>query len=71
MLSNWLQRLPRNNFKGTATGTSGHYRINSSNSLYFLSKSKDAAGNLSASSNTVNVTTTGNTVTYCASKGIM
>jgi len=35
----------------------------------FYVKAKDAAGNLSASSNTVNVTTLAGTATYCASKG--
>ena len=35
----------------------------------FSVKAKDAAGNLSASSNTVSVTTSPITITYCASKG--
>ncbi len=35
----------------------------------FSVKAKDTAGNVSASSNVVNVTTTGTTVTYCAAKG--
>ncbi|MGG8498127.1 GEVED domain-containing protein [Tenacibaculum sp. TC6] len=35
----------------------------------FSVKAKDAAGNVSASSNTVNVTTLLNSVSYCASKG--
>jgi bacillolysin len=35
----------------------------------FSVKAKDAAGNVSASSNVVNVTTTGTTITYCVSKG--
>ncbi len=35
----------------------------------FSVKAKDAAGNVSASSNTVNVTTLSSTVTYCTSQG--
>lgn len=35
----------------------------------FSVKAKDAAGNVSASSNVVNVTTLANTVTYCGSQG--
>jgi Zn-dependent metalloprotease len=56
--------------KGTATGTSFAVTGLTAATVYTFSvRAKDAAGNLSASSNTVNVTTTGNTVTYCASKG--
>jgi chitodextrinase len=35
----------------------------------FYVRAKDAAGNISGNSNTVNVTTLANTVTYCASQG--
>lgn len=35
----------------------------------FYVRAKDAAGNVSGNSNTVNVTTLSNTVTYCASQG--
>ena len=56
--------------KGTATGTTFAVTgLTAATAYTFSVKAKDAAGNLSASSNTVNVTTTGSTVTYCASKG--
>jgi bacillolysin len=56
--------------KGTATGTSAAITgLTAATTYTFSVKAKDAAGNLSASSNTVNVTTTGTTVTYCTSKG--
>ena len=56
--------------KGTATATSFAVTgLTAATAYTFSVKAKDAAGNLSASSNTVNVTTTGNTVTYCTSKG--
>ena len=48
----------------TATG------LTASTAYSFTVRAKDAAGNVSASSNTVNVTTLANTtVTYCASQG--
>ena len=48
----------------TATG------LTASTAYSFTVRAKDAAGNISASSNTVNVTTLANTtVTYCASQG--
>ncbi|CAL2091446.1 conserved protein of unknown function precursor containing a T9SS type A C-terminal secretion signal. Putative S8 family peptidase [Tenacibaculum sp. 190524A02b] len=54
----------------TVTGTSYNVSgLTASTAYAFSVKAKDAAGNESASSNTVNVTTLGNTVTYCASKG--
>ncbi|TGD58699.1 M4 family metallopeptidase [Flavobacterium humi] len=55
---------------GTATGTtytaSG---LTASTAYTFTVKAKDAAGNLSASSNAVNVTTLAATASYCASQG--
>lgn len=55
---------------GTATGTtytaSG---LTASTTYSFTVKAKDAAGNLSAASNAVSVTTSAATATYCASKG--
>lgn len=54
----------------TATGTSYTVTgLTSSTSYTFTVKAKDAAGNLSAASNAVNVTTGAVTATYCASKG--
>jgi bacillolysin len=58
------------NLVATATGTS--YTITgltSSTAYTFTVKAKDAAGNLSAASNAVNVTTGTETATYCTSKG--
>lgn len=43
--------------------------LTASTAYTFSVKAKDAAGNISASSNVVNVTTSGTTLTYCASKG--
>jgi bacillolysin len=43
--------------------------LTASTAYTFSVKAKDAAGNISASSNVVNVTTSANTVTYCASQG--
>ena len=43
--------------------------LTASTAYTFSLKAKDAAGNVSASSNVVNVTTLANTVTYCASQG--
>lgn len=56
--------------KGTATTT--NYTVTGLTALTaytFSVKAKDAAGNVSAASNTVNVTTLAAGVTYCASKG--
>jgi chitodextrinase len=55
----------------TVTGTTYNVTgLTASTAYSFTVKAKDAAGNLSASSNTVNVTTLANTtVTYCTSQG--
>ncbi|CAD0001872.1 M4 family metallopeptidase [Flavobacterium chungangense] len=56
--------------KGSSTTTT--YAVTGLSALTaysFSVKAKDAAGNLSASSNTVNITTTAATVTYCTSQG--
>ena len=56
--------------KGSSTTTS--YTVTGltpSTAYTFSVKAKDAAGNISASSNTVNVTTTTTSVTYCNSQG--
>jgi bacillolysin len=56
--------------KATVTGTT--YAVSgltTSTAYSFSVKAKDAAGNISVSSNVVNVTTSASTVTYCASKG--
>lgn len=56
--------------KGSSTTTSFAVTgLTASTAYTFSVKAKDAAGNLSASSNVVNVTTLGTAVTYCASKG--
>ncbi|MDG2432102.1 M4 family metallopeptidase [Flavobacterium sp.] len=56
--------------KATVTTTSYAVTgLNPSTAYTFSVKAKDAAGNISASSSTVNVTTLSNTVSYCASKG--
>ncbi|MES2862530.1 MAG: GEVED domain-containing protein [Bacteroidota bacterium] len=47
----------------TATG------LTAATAYTFSVRAKDAAGNISASSNVVNVTTLSNTITYCASQG--
>lgn len=55
-----------------ATVTSTSYAVSgltASTAYTFSVKAKDAAGNISTSSNVVNVTTLSNTVSYCASKG--
>lgn len=55
-----------------ATVTTTTYAVTGltpSTAYTFSVKAKDAAGNASASSNTVNVTTLAGTATYCASKG--
>lgn len=55
---------------GSVTGTSAAITGLTANTAYSFSvKAKDAAGNLSPSSNVVNVTTPVNTITYCTSKG--
>lgn len=56
--------------KGSSTTTS--YTVTGLTALTaytFTVKAKDAAGNVSAASNAVNVTTTAASVTYCTSKG--
>jgi chitodextrinase len=54
----------------TVTGTSASVTGLTANTAYSFSvKAKDAAGNVSASSNVVNVTTPINTITYCTSRG--
>ena len=55
----------------TVTGTTYNVTgLSASTSYSFSVKAKDAAGNVSSSSNIVNVTTLGNTtVTYCTSQG--
>jgi chitodextrinase len=55
----------------TVTGTTYNVTgLSASTSYSFSVKAKDAAGNVSSSSNIVNVTTLGNTtVTHCASQG--
>jgi len=56
--------------KGSSTAT--NYTVTGLTALTaysFTVKAKDAAGNVSAASNTVNVTTTAATVTYCTSQG--
>jgi hypothetical protein len=56
--------------KATVTNTSYAVTGLSPSTAYTFSvKAKDAAGNLSANSSTVNVSTLSNTVSYCASKG--
>ena len=53
---------------GSATTTSSNITgLTPSTTYSFSIKAKDAAGNLSASSNVVNVTTAASTITYCAS----
>ena len=56
--------------KGTVTGTT--YSVTGltvSTAYSFSVKAKDAAGNISASSNVVNVTTAATSISYCASSG--
>ncbi|MGG8496241.1 fibronectin type III domain-containing protein [Tenacibaculum sp. TC6] len=54
----------------TVTGTSYNVTGLTANTNYSFSvKAKDAAGNESGASNTVNVTTLNNVVSYCTSKG--
>jgi len=55
---------------GTVTGTSASVTgLTASTTYSFSVRAKDAAGNISPSSNVVSVTTLGNTVTYCTSQG--
>ncbi|MGV3461432.1 MAG: GEVED domain-containing protein [Flavobacterium sp.] len=56
--------------KATVTTTSYSVTgLTASTAYTFSVRAKDAAGNISAASNIVNVTTLGTTVTYCTSKG--
>lgn len=56
--------------KGSSTTTTYTVTgLTASTAYTFSVKAKDAAGNVSASSTTVNVTTLAGTVTYCTSKG--
>ncbi|WP_417939039.1 M4 family metallopeptidase [Flavobacterium sp. RS13.1] len=56
--------------KGSSTTTTYAVTgLTASTAYTFSVKAKDAAGNISASSSTVNVTTLAGTVTYCTSKG--
>lgn len=56
--------------KGSSTTTSFAVTgLTAATAYTFSVKAKDAAGNVSASSNVVNVTTSSTSVTYCASKG--
>jgi len=55
---------------GTVTGTAASVTgLTASTSYTFSVKAKDAAGNISPASNTVNVTTLASTITYCNSQG--
>jgi hypothetical protein len=57
-------------FKATVAGTAYTVTgLTASTAYTFYVKAKDAAGNASANSNTVNVTTLAATGSYCASKG--
>lgn len=54
----------------TVTGTTASVTGLTANTAYTFSvKARDAAGNISPSSNIVNVTTLANTLTYCTSRG--
>lgn len=56
--------------KGSSTTTSYTVTgLTASTAYTFTVKAKDAAGNVSAASNAVNVTTTATSLTYCTSKG--
>jgi Zn-dependent metalloprotease/chitodextrinase len=56
--------------KSTVTGTTYTATgLTASTAYTFYVVAKDAAGNVSASSNVANVTTTGTAITYCTSKG--
>ncbi|WP_275315114.1 GEVED domain-containing protein [Tenacibaculum bernardetii] len=55
---------------GSSTGTSTNITgLTVATAYTFSVRAKDAAGNVSSSSNVVNVTTLSNQVSYCASKG--
>ena len=55
---------------GTVTGTSASVTgLTASTPYSFSVRAKDAAGNISPSSNIVNITTLGSTLNYCASQG--
>lgn len=55
---------------GTVTGTSTNITGLTANTSYTFSvRARDAAGNVSNSSNTINVTTLGSAPTYCSSSG--
>ena len=57
-------------FITTVTGTSTTVNgLSPATSYSFFVKAKDAAGNVSSNSNTVNVTTLSNALTYCTSQG--
>lgn len=57
-------------FKATVTGTTYSVTgLTASTAYSFSVKAKDAAGNVSASSNVVNVTTSTASISYCASSG--
>lgn len=53
----------------TTTTTYAVTGLSASTAYTFFVRAKDAAGNVSANSNTVNVTTLSNTLTYCTSQG--
>ena len=53
----------------TASTTYAVTGLTASTAYTFYVRAKDAAGNISGNSNTVNVTTLANSVTYCVSKG--
>jgi hypothetical protein len=57
--------------KATVTSTSYAVTGLTAKVPILFCKSKDAAGNISASSTAVNVTTLSNALTYCASKEIL
>ena len=55
---------------GSVTGTSTSITgLTASTAYSFFVKAKDLAGNISAASNTINVTTLGTSLSYCTSKG--
>ncbi|CAM3981207.1 MULTISPECIES: VPS10 domain-containing protein [Flavobacterium] len=55
---------------GTASGTTySATGLTAATNYSFYVKAKDAAGNVSSASNTVNVTTSSTTITYCGSNG--
>ncbi len=59
-----------NTLKTTVTGLSTTITgLTASTAYSFYVKAKDAAGNISASSNVVNVTTSATSISYCASSG--